>query len=89
MGLDIRLPIGLMFSLLGPILIVTGLSNGTVLNSRTGTAMLIFGAIMLSLGVTAQRRLASAAKPAPTPVKKIKAVVRPPAQARGQRSVAH
>jgi len=28
MGLDIRLPIGLMFSLIGALLVITGLLNG-------------------------------------------------------------
>jgi len=56
MGLDIRLPIGLMFTILGPILIVTGLVNGTFLNTYTGSAMLAFGSVMLILGIAGQRR---------------------------------
>jgi hypothetical protein len=56
MGLDIRLPIGLMFSLLGPILLVTGIVNDTALNVYTGGGMLVFGAGMLAFGLRAQRR---------------------------------
>ena len=56
MGLDIRLPIGLMFTILGPILLVTGLIDGTRLNLYTGSAMLVFGALMLVLGIFGQRR---------------------------------
>ena len=47
MGLDLRIPIGLMFILLGPILLVTGLVNGTEINTWTGGAMSLFGALML------------------------------------------
>ncbi len=56
MGLDIRLPIGMMFSLLGPILVVTGWMEATPLNVKTGLAMAIFGFAMLSAGLWAQRR---------------------------------
>lgn len=59
MGLDIRLPIGLMFSLLGPILLVTGYLTDTGLNLGTGAAMLAFGATMLSFGYRAHRRAAA------------------------------
>jgi hypothetical protein len=55
MGLDIRLPIGLMFCVLGPILVATGLSDGAAMSLRTGAAMLAFGAIMLVLGIRGQR----------------------------------
>jgi len=56
MGLDIRLPIGLMFCILGPILLVTGFVQGEAISTRTGAAMTIFGSIMLALGVRGQRR---------------------------------
>jgi hypothetical protein len=56
MGLDIRLPIGMMFSILGPILVVTGLVNGTPLNTYTGSAMLVFGLLMLIFGIAGQKR---------------------------------
>jgi hypothetical protein len=51
MGLDIRLPIGLMFVLLGPLLLVTGLVEHTSVNVKTGAAMLAFGVVMLVLGI--------------------------------------
>jgi predicted benzoate:H+ symporter BenE len=56
MGLDIRLPIGLMFSILGAILVITGLVGNTSLNTQTGGAMLVFGVVMLVLGIRGQRR---------------------------------
>ena len=56
MGLDIRLPIGLMFSVLGPMLVITGLVNDTFLNLYTGAAMTLFGAFMTLFGVMGQRR---------------------------------
>lgn len=59
MGLDIRLPIGMMFGLLGPVLIVTGLLEDTALNVWSGASMLTFGAVMLALGLREQRRSAS------------------------------
>ena len=62
MGLDIRLPIGLMFSLLGVLLIVTGLVNGADVRSLNininliwGVVLLVFGALML-LGATRSRK---------------------------------
>lgn len=56
MGLDIRIPIGAMFLLLGPILLVTGWIDGTSLNVQSGGAMLAFGVVMLVLGVRGHRR---------------------------------
>jgi hypothetical protein len=59
MGLDIRLPIGLMFAILGAILIVFGLvgdkamyarSLGINVNLSWGIVMFIFGVVMLVLG---------------------------------------
>ena len=66
MGLDIRLPIGMMFGLLGPVLIVTGLLEDTPLNIWSGGAMFLFGATMLGLGLQGQRRDASRAAASPT-----------------------
>ena len=43
MGLDIRLPIGLMFVILGPMLLVTGLVDGETLSRHTGGAMTVLG----------------------------------------------
>lgn len=58
MGIDIRLPIGLMFAILGALLTVYGFitgndaslyarSLGININLYTGLAMLVFGIIML------------------------------------------
>lgn len=59
MGLDIRLPIGFLFSIFGVLLIAYGLlsdpaiyqrSLGININLEWGIVMLVFGAIMLTLG---------------------------------------
>jgi 4-amino-4-deoxy-L-arabinose transferase-like glycosyltransferase len=55
-GLDIRVPIGLMFALLGPILLGTGLVQHVSLSATTGAAMTAFAALMLTLGIRGQRR---------------------------------
>jgi len=58
-GLDIRLPIGFLFSLFGVLLITYGMfSDGSIyqrslninINLEWGIVMLVFGAIMLLLG---------------------------------------
>jgi hypothetical protein len=60
MGLDIRTPIGLMFSVFGIILTVYGLvsdraiyarSLGININLAWGLALLVFGALMLFFGL--------------------------------------
>lgn len=66
MGLDIRLPIGIIFSIYGAILIIYGLvtdpaifrekSLGVNIDLWWGVAMLIFGAIMAGLAFRASRR---------------------------------
>lgn len=66
MGLDIRLPIGLMFVVLGPIILVTGLVRGESLSIRTGGAMCVFGVFMLAMGIRGQKR-ANAEAHAETP----------------------
>ena len=67
MGLDIRLPIGLMFTLFGLLLVVYGAvsdksiyqrSLGLNVNLGWGVVLLIFGVVMLVLG-----RRSSTAKP--------------------------
>jgi len=67
MRLDIRLPIGLMFTVLGALLVVVGLlggksfveqSQGTNVNLWWGIVMLVFGVVMFFLG----RRGASSAR---------------------------
>ncbi|HEX8888924.1 MAG TPA: hypothetical protein VF779_07090 [Pyrinomonadaceae bacterium] len=64
MGLDIRLPIGLMFTILGLLLAGYGLvgdkeiyarSLGLNINLWWGLVMLIFGLLMLFLGRRAMR----------------------------------
>jgi hypothetical protein len=66
MGLDIRVPIGLMFSVFGVILTIYGLlsdraiygrSLGININLIWGLALLAFGAIMLLLGMCRRRSL--------------------------------
>ncbi|MGO8765546.1 MAG: hypothetical protein ACLQSR_10505 [Limisphaerales bacterium] len=54
MGLDIRWPIGLMFSLIGVLLVVEGALNGPSekaldinINLIWGICLLVFGALML------------------------------------------
>jgi hypothetical protein len=62
MGLDIRFPIGLMFSLLGAILVIYGLATGgdhemyqaslgLNINLVWGGVLLVFGLIMLGLAL--------------------------------------
>ena len=72
MGLDIRLPIGLMFAILGVILLVYGFMSDPAIYARSlnhnvnilwGVVMLIFGLIFLYLG----RKGFSAAPPAEEP----------------------
>jgi hypothetical protein len=62
MGLDIRLPIGMLFTIFGIMLIVFGVfsspslyrqSLGINVNLIWGAVLLVFGAIMLSLGARA------------------------------------
>jgi len=68
MGLDIRLPIGIIFTIYGAVLIIYGLladpaifvnSLGVNIDLWWGVAMLIFGLIMAILAFRAARREAS------------------------------
>ena len=68
MGLDIRLPIGIIFTVYGAILIVYGLvadpaifvnSLGVNIDVWWGVAMLVFGLLMGVLAFRASRRGAS------------------------------
>jgi hypothetical protein len=65
MKLDVRLPIGMMFSLLGAILAVYGLVSDRALYARSlginvnlwwGLVLLAFGLVMLGFGLRARRR---------------------------------
>ena len=54
MGLDIRWPIGIMFTLIGVLLIITGFIDGASprslglnINKRWGLVLLVFGISML------------------------------------------
>ena len=70
MGLDIRLPIGLMFSILGVMLAGFGLlgdkaiyqrSLGININLWWGLVLLVFGLVMLLMGKRASRTIAKPA----------------------------
>jgi len=59
MGLDIRTPIGLMFTIVGALLLAYGLASDPALYARSlglnvnaiwGGVLLVFGGIMLALG---------------------------------------
>jgi hypothetical protein len=65
MGIDIRFPIGLMFSVIGVVLTVFGLvgdkaiyqrSLGINVNLGWGVVMILFGAVMLGLAIRAHNR---------------------------------
>jgi drug/metabolite transporter (DMT)-like permease len=67
MGLDIRWPIGLLFSLVGAMLVILGLvtssdpevyrcSLGININLRWGLVLLVFGAAMLAMAWRASRQ---------------------------------
>jgi len=60
MKLDVRLPIGLMFSMLGVILVVYGLASGSAIYARSlginvdlwwGLVLLAFGLVMLGFAI--------------------------------------
>ena len=65
MKLDVRLPIGLMFTFLGALLTVYGIVSPTAIYSVSagidvnlwwGLVMLVFGAVMLSFALRARTR---------------------------------
>ena len=63
MNLDIRLPIGLLFTLLGILLVVEGLIGGFGVDLAWGVVMVLFGIAMLMLaGRAAARRRSDAAR---------------------------
>ena len=76
MGLDIRFPIGMLFTTFGVMLIVFGLlSNPTIyeqslgvnINLDWGIALLVFGLIMLGLGARTMFGRRAAAEEASNP----------------------
>lgn len=75
MGVDVRLPVGLMFAVMGAMLVGYGLAGdeaiyarslGININAIWGSVMLATGAILLVLSrVAARRRETRTAAPAP------------------------
>jgi hypothetical protein len=74
MGLDLRWPIGLMFSLIGVMLTITGLVTGSNaemyqrsldinINLWWGLVLLAFGVFMLIMAVVGKKKDAAAAAP--------------------------
>jgi hypothetical protein len=64
MKLDVRLPIGMMFTLLGAILVVFGLVSDRAIYARSlginvnlwwGLVLLVFGAVMLTFALRSRR----------------------------------
>ena len=67
MGLDIRWPIGLMFTLIGALLVVFGLAKGTEstslginINLVWGVVLLVFGVLMLLGAISGKKNPPSA-----------------------------
>jgi uncharacterized membrane protein HdeD (DUF308 family) len=51
MGLDIRWPIGLMFTLIGVLLLIAGITDGTPPRPLPVPIDLVWGAVLLVFGV--------------------------------------
>jgi hypothetical protein len=75
MGLDIRVPIGMMFLVFGAILTIYGVvsdsavyakSLGININLSWGVVLLVFGAVMLFLGMRGNRTSKELASAAPS-----------------------
>jgi hypothetical protein len=75
MGLDIRWPIGLMFSLIGAMLVIYGLVTGSNaemykhsldinVNLRWGMVLVVFGGWMLTMAIRASRQPSQPEPPA-------------------------
>jgi drug/metabolite transporter (DMT)-like permease len=65
MKLDLRIPIGLMFGIIGVVLVVYGLASDSAIYARSlgmnvnlwwGLVLVAFGAVMLALATRAERR---------------------------------
>lgn len=76
MNLDVRLPIGMMFTIYGFMLVVFGLvsddaiyarSLGINMNVRWGGVLLVFGVVMLWLAARAGRQTNGPPVPPPSP----------------------
>ena len=72
MNLDVRLPIGMMFTIYGFMLVVFGLvsddaiyarSLGLNMNLRWGGVLLVFGVVMLGLAARSGRRAPTSPPP--------------------------
>jgi len=70
---DIRLPIGLLFSIIGVLITIFGLATGGAemykhslginVNIWSGICLIIFGVIMLAMAVRAQNKEKAQSKP--------------------------
>lgn len=76
MRLDVRVPIGLMFTIIGAVLVIYGLISDAAIYQRSlgininlwwGLVQLVFGAVMLWLGWRAQSRAGESAPPPAAP----------------------
>jgi drug/metabolite transporter (DMT)-like permease len=63
MGLDIRWPIGIMFSLIGVLLVVTGIASGPSdrslginIDLNWGIVLLVFGGLMLAGAIAGKKQ---------------------------------
>lgn len=74
MNLDLRLPIGLMFAILGAMLTVYGLVSGDAIYDRSlginvnlwwGPVLLAFGLVMLGFAIRAGRKRHGGSETAP------------------------
>jgi uncharacterized membrane protein HdeD (DUF308 family) len=67
MGLDIRLPIGIMFSFIGALLIIVGIINGPSARSLGINIDLVWGIVLLVFGVLMLLGALTGKKPGPKP----------------------
>ena len=73
MNLDLRLPIGLMFTIVGAMLTVFGLTSGDAIYARSlginvnlwwGLVLLVFGLLMFGFAIRAAKRRHGGREPA-------------------------
>ena len=67
MGLDLRWPIGLMFSLIGVLLVIAGLVKGSEasIDLKWGIVLIVFGGFMLLMAMRGSK--SSPGEPPATP----------------------
>lgn len=74
MRLDLRLPIGLMFAIIGAMLTAFGLASGDAIYDRSfginvnlwwGPVVVAFGLVLLVLAIRARRKQPGGREPAP------------------------